>query len=96
MSNCCFCVPIDIGVKFIAGLTILGTVGTGYSCYTDKAYGEVFYPIFWSALLMSCIWIVTLIMDTPVTRKAAFWGSLTLRVLTHAIWYAYCLYMGTA
>ena len=96
MSKCCICIPLEIGVKLIAAMTILGTIGTGYSCYTDPAYGKVFYPIFWSALAMSIIWTFTLISDSRGTRKLAFWGSLTLRVLLHAVWYGYCILQGTA
>ena len=93
MSKCCFCIPVEIGVKLIAAMTILGAVATGYSCYTDKAYGEVFNPIFWSALLMSIIWIFTLIHETPATRKLAAWGSLVLRVLVHFVCYSYAIFI---
>ena len=42
---------------------------------------------------MSLIWIFTLIVDTPITRKLAAYGSLTLRVLLHFFWYGYQLYV---
>ena len=93
MSKCCFCIPLEIGVKLIAALTILGTVGTAYTCYTDKLYAETFSPIFWSALLMSIIWIFTLAHDTPATRKLAAWGSLVLRVLVHFFCYGYGIFI---
>ena len=93
MSKCCFCIPVDIGAKLIAAMTILGTVGTGYTCYTDKAYAEAFQAIFWSALLMSLIWIFTLIHETPATRKLAAWGSLILRVLVHFFCYSYAIFI---
>ena len=89
--KCCGCVPIEIGIKIIAALTILGTLGlTGFSFYKDLM--STFLPIVCSSALMSIVWIFTFIYDRFWTRRMSFWAYLIFIAILNTIAYAIILY----
>ena len=91
--KCCCCIPIEIGIKIIAALTIFGTLSlTGFSFYKDLM--STFLPIVCSSALMSIVWIFTFIYDRFWTRRMSFWAYLILiPILNTALW-ALILYKG--
>ena len=94
-EKCCFCIPLDIGVKILATVII---IGTGLSVINSTFIEENGWAFWWHLntvqLIMSLFWIIALVKPQAETKKAAFWAYLVLITFGANIIYSYLIFSG--
>ena len=96
MANikCCYCIPIDIGIKILAVLTILDAISLSIFCFKGVQILKVFLPPAIFGLIMSLVWVFQFFHDRLWTRKLSFWAYLVLKFVFQLIWYTAVLFNG--
>ena len=68
--NCCICIPLETGVKIIAALALINTIGSVVDIYyyEDSNTLKMFLPfaLIWG--LQFCFFMVTLMQDSVMNR----------------------------
>ena len=85
-EKCCFCLPIECGVKALATFCILATIMCGASFWIAKDFFNLWWPIILLYGAMSGLWIYTFVRSTEESRKATFFGFCVL------IWFGVAVY----
>ena len=75
-ETCLCCIPIEPGVKVLAGFSILGTIMVGTTFWLDKDFFNLFGHIIVLYFLMSLVWILT--FTSGLSRKFVFTSFMIL------------------
>ena len=71
-EKCLCCIPIEPGVKVLAGFSVIGTILSASTFWFDKAFFDLFWPIIILYGLMSAIWITNFASPSEGSRKFVF------------------------
>ena len=94
-EKCCFCIPLDIGVKILATVIIIGTaLSVINSTFLEENGWEFWWHLNTVQLIMSLFWIIALAKPQVETKKAAFWAYLVLITFGANIIYSYLIFSG--
>ena len=71
-DNCCFCFPIDCGVKTYAALIILSTMLSGCVSMTNEDFMHTFWVEINFMVIMSIAFVYSILSPTESSKKCTF------------------------
>ena len=94
-DKCLLCFPVECGIKTLATLTILMTIGgiIDIILFEDNRWG-LFWPFIVCSGIQSILWMFALGNPTESTKYYAFLGYVILIVLCSYTYYAIILFNG--
>ena len=94
-QKCCICLPIDIGMKMLAGLIMLSTtISVINATFIEEDGWSFYWHLLSIQLIVTIFWIIALVKPSLETKKAIFWAYLVLITLGANIIYSYLILSG--
>ena len=93
-EKCCLCFPLDCGVKTLAVLTVLGSIGLGVQIWAQAEWREIFLPHFVATTILALVWIMAWVSPTESAKNMLFLAYVVCNLVFNEGYKAYNLLNG--